>query len=190
MESHQLETSWDLRLFALRRTLGLKTCVASEEFGATSLGREERSTIKPCTASNAHASARKRRARHASMECDRPSPTNTQRTTSVFGVLASNFNTSQGSHGLDLTGFSATPPLSLKELRTPQALAISIAGHTVRKIYEQCTRSTPASSSRSFRRTMPRELVWTDTSDNPCQYRNKLHEEIGKCCEQAVGALR
>ena len=114
---------------ASRRTLGLKTCVTSEEFvrqvrdewreAQANLARLARQVV-----SNAHASARERKARHASMECSAieparssesgPSTSTHPRYHMAFDVVA-------------LTGVSATPPqdiVSVSELWTPQALAL------------------------------------------------------------------
>ena len=119
------------------------------------------------------------------------------------------------SHGaLDvvaLTRLSVTPPKengSLKELWTPEALAMkrvkAVSALDISKYEATLTRtskeklsgeftrmcSTPASSSRRLTPHKPREPVWTETSDKLYQYRTKLHEEISKYCEQAVGAIK
>ena len=84
---------------ASRRTLGLKTCVTSEEFvtQVRDEWREARANLArlaPCVAeSNAHATARERQARHASMECSAIEPA------SIFRVWAFDLNTSKVSWG-------------------------------------------------------------------------------------------
>ena len=148
MESHQLETSWDLRLFALRRTLGLKTCVASEEFVPQVWDERREAQSNPAqlpTPTRVPGNAGRGTHRWSAIDPARPTP-NAQPLSSESWHPTS---IPPRFHGLDLTGFSATPPLSLKELRTPQALAISIAGNTVRKIYEQCTRRQRAHQEAS-----------------------------------------
>ena len=65
-----------------------------------------------------------------------------------------------------------------------------LQGTSKEKLAADLTRmySTPA-NSRRLAPYKPREPVWTETSDNRYQHRNKLHEEIGKYCEQSVGAI-
>ena len=118
IESPQLETSCDLR-----RLLGLKTCVTSESSSdklgtsgeaKTNFARLARSVAE----SSAHASARERKARHASMECSVIEPARS----SESGASTSIFPSFHGAVDvLDLTGLSATPPqdiIPVKELWT------------------------------------------------------------------------
>ena len=95
IESPQLETSCDLR-----RLLGLKTCVTSESSSGklgtsgeaqTNLARLARSVAE----SSAHASARERKARHASMECSVIEPARS----SESGASTSIFPRSHGAVG-------------------------------------------------------------------------------------------
>ena len=54
-------------------------------------------------------------------------------------------------------------------------------------IYEKCVRRQRAHKEGLCRTSLG--TVGTETIDNRDQYRNKLHEEIGKCCERAIGAI-
>ena len=162
----------------------------------------ERSTSKPCTActvaeSNAHASARERKARHASMECSQPDLRSLGLQRQCFHGLTGLLDV------VNLTGLSATPPqdlVSVTELWTPQALAmkrektvstldLSKSEATLKRQTEGNIYSMPARSSRRLTLDKSREPVWTETRDNRYQERKQLHEEVGKYFEQA-GAVK
>ena len=142
------------------------------------------------------------------MECSAIEPARSSESglsTSILPRLHGTFDV------VHLTGLSATLPQDIvfvKEFWTPQALATkrrkavsaldirkyeaTLRGTSKNKLSAEFTRmySTPASSTRRLTPHKPREPTWTQTSDNRYHYTNKLHDEMGKHCERAVGSIK